>query len=305
MPTIEEKRVYADRTGQSEVYVASEAGVVVVTVSDDLVGEFSLARRCDPRDVAAAGGQVAVATAEDVLAISGESLAPTGFGPAVAVDVVDDPEGTELVVADENGAIARGPIPEDWASAADESASAPEDSTSTDRTGEATASQAATAGIEWSAVGTVEPPVNAIEWPFVATDAGLFRVQEGMRDAGLTNVNDVVAVGMPLAATDDGLYKLGNGWMELLGGAFHAVASDGRVAHAADGTTLYACDDPIDRDADWEAVEVPGTEPVQDVAYTPSATVCATGAGTMLLTAGDGWRSRTLGVGGVVGIAVR
>lgn len=294
MPTIEEKRVYADRTGQSEVYVASETGVVVVTVSDELVGEFWLAHRCDPRDVAAADGQVAVATAEDVLAIAGEALEPTGFGPAVAVDVDsgatdgggDDSDGRTIVAAAEDGTVSRGSLPDEGTD--DGTAAAPAST------------------VDWSEVGTVDGSVTAIDWPFVATDAGLYRVRDGdVGEGGLTTVNDVAATGMPLAATDAGLYKLGNGWMDVLDGAFHAVVSDGQRAHAATESDLYASDAPYAGAADWGAIDVPVTEPVRDIAYTPTATVGVTETGTLLLTAGDGWRTRTLGVGGVVGVAVR
>lgn len=292
MPTIEEKRVYADRTGQSEVYVASGAGVVVVTVSDELVGEFWLAHRCDPRDVAAADGQVAVATDDDVLVIASDGLEPTGFGPAVAVDVdsgaTDDGESDErtIVAATEDGTVSRGSVPAEG-------------------TNDATTAAPASA-VEWSDVGAVDGSVTAIDWPFVATDAGLYRVRDGgVGEAGLIDVNDVAAAGVPLAATDAGLYKLGNGWMDVLDGTFHAVASDGQRAHAATASDLYASDAPYARDADWSAMDLPVADSVQDVAYTPTATVCITETGTLLLTAGDGWRTRTLGVRGVVGLAVR
>jgi hypothetical protein len=270
MPTIEEKRVYADRTGQREVYVASSVGVVVVNVSDDLVGEFSLAKRCDPRDIAGGDGRVAVATAADVLALTDASFEPVGFESAVAVDFDED----AIVASDETGTIARRPA--------------------------ATAGATPAASGDWTEIGTVESPVTAIDWPFVATASGLYRAVDGeFESAGLDGVNDVSGAGMPLAATDAGLYKLGNGWMSVLDGAFHAVASDGRRAHAATDRALY------ENRTDWEPVDVPVAEPVQDIAYTPEATVCVTESGTLLLTVGDGWRTRQLGVGGVVGVAVR
>ncbi|MFD1633445.1 hypothetical protein ACFSBJ_06810, partial [Haloplanus ruber] len=80
--TIDEKRVYADRTGATEVLVAAEQGLVVASLSADLVGEFGLDHRATVRDVAATGDRRVVATDEDVLV---GSYDPTDFGPAVAV----------------------------------------------------------------------------------------------------------------------------------------------------------------------------------------------------------------------------
>ncbi|MEM4781761.1 MAG: hypothetical protein QXG03_09415 [Halalkalicoccus sp.] len=80
MSSIEEKRVYADRSGETTLFLASELGVVRVSVSGDSIGSFGIEHRCRARDLAWIDGLV-VATDEDVL-IGGE---PTGFGPAVAV----------------------------------------------------------------------------------------------------------------------------------------------------------------------------------------------------------------------------
>ncbi len=66
MDSIEEKRVFGDRSGALEVYVASSIGVVRVRVAGDTVGEFGLCERCDTRDVAATADSVAIATDEDV-----------------------------------------------------------------------------------------------------------------------------------------------------------------------------------------------------------------------------------------------
>lgn len=80
MSSIEEKRVFADRADKTSVYLASEIGVVRVSVSDDRIGSFGIERRCTARDLAFCP-ELAVATDEDVL-LDGE---PTGFGPAVVV----------------------------------------------------------------------------------------------------------------------------------------------------------------------------------------------------------------------------
>ena len=97
MDEIEEKRVYGDRAGGAELLVAAGIGVLSVSVSANRVGRFGVAHRCEPTDLAAGEGRVAVATAEDVLVREpgAEAFAATGFGAAVAVGV----DGTDPVAA--------------------------------------------------------------------------------------------------------------------------------------------------------------------------------------------------------------
>jgi hypothetical protein len=103
--TIDEKRVYADRTGADEVLIAAEQGVVVASLSGDRVGEFGLDHRAAVRDVAADGDRRAVATDEDVLVGDYDR---TGFGPAVAVGF----HGDALLAAGPGGRIAR--LDDEW-----------------------------------------------------------------------------------------------------------------------------------------------------------------------------------------------
>lgn len=98
MTTIDEKRVYDDRRGSTTVLVAAGIGVVTVEVSGNRVGEYGVEYRCTARDVASAGGRIAVATDEDVL-LDGE---PTGFGAAVAIGFHDGIP----IAADEAGRVA-------------------------------------------------------------------------------------------------------------------------------------------------------------------------------------------------------
>ena len=101
MPTIAEKRVFTRRDDVVRALAASSMGVVGISLSGDIVGEFGIEHRCDARDVAARGDAVAVATDEDVLV--GE-FEPTDHGPAVAVSVTGDgvlaaaPHGTVSVL---------------------------------------------------------------------------------------------------------------------------------------------------------------------------------------------------------------
>ncbi|WP_338740716.1 HVO_0234 family beta-propeller protein [Haloplanus salilacus] len=269
--TIDEKRVYADRTGAETVLIASERGVVVASLSADRVGEFRLDHRTAARDVAANGDRRAVATDEDVLVGRYE---PTGFGPAVAVGF----DGDDLLAAGPDGRVAR----------LDDG---------------------------WTTLGTVETP-RAVHGGMVAAADGVWMVDQGLRNVGLGDVRDVHGRGMPLAATDDGLYRLGNGWMDERSDAFGVVSVDSAERRSASSRTQSgdAADDRAHavgedgtfvREAvgEWRAVETPG-DPV-DVAYTDRATVAVTEGGTLLADAGEGWRTRELGVGGVSALAVR
>lgn len=82
--TLDEKRVYGATDDSTPVFVACEVGLARVEVSDDLVGEFSLARRGATADVVGSDGRLAVA-GEDALVGTGDDFAETGFGPASAV----------------------------------------------------------------------------------------------------------------------------------------------------------------------------------------------------------------------------
>jgi hypothetical protein len=282
--TIEEKRVYSDKTGKVEVFVATELGVVTVDVAGDRVGEFGLDHRCTARAIVAAGDQVAVATEEDVdLAVGDTEFEPTGFGPAVAIGFADG----RLVAANEDGWVARYNPDE---------ADADVDLADLDAADADVAEKLA-----WKTVGRIDT-VRAIDGPLVAAADGVYRIgEDDLTHAGLDDVRDVAGLGVPLAATGEALYSLGNGWMDVLEGNFRAVTSDGAArAHAVAATTLYARVDD-----QWEAVELPTPDPVVGVAYGTDAVFAATEAGTLLVDAGDGWQSQELGVRGVAGLAVR
>ncbi|MDQ2050175.1 hypothetical protein RBH26_06720 [Natronolimnohabitans sp. A-GB9] len=291
MQSIEEKRIYGDRQGALEAYVSSSIGVVRVRVADDTVGEFGLCDRCTARDIASTDGAVAVATDEDVRLIertdptgnegvTDATVSDAGFGPAVAVGADD----TGLIAAGPDGEVARLP----------------------------TTSVSDATDAEWTPLETDDvATVRAIDGDLVGTDAGVYRVHDGGLDhAGLTDVHDVSAAGVPLAGTEDGLYKLGNGWMEVLEGEFETVAADpqsepGRLAraNAVSGETIYAYDPD---DESWMAYDH-STDPIVGVGY--GRTVYAvTERGTFLSATPEddtgSWRSRTLGVGDVTGLAI-
>lgn len=198
--SIDEKRVYAAKTGVTELYVATGLGLAVVSVSDDIVGEFSLVRRGTTTDVATDADRLVAAADDDVLVAdrTDQAFRETGFGPASAVALSDG----DLLAGDADGRVAR-------------------------------------YDGEWTSLGTVGE-VRAIDGDLVATADGVFRIgSDDLSHVGLDDVRDVATAGTPLAATGDGLYYLGPGWAKALDGAFTAVARDESQAHAATPGTLY------------------------------------------------------------------
>ncbi|GGL28919.1 hypothetical protein GCM10009037_10790 [Halarchaeum grantii] len=115
--SIDEKRVYADRTGTETLLVGTDRGLASVAVSGDQIGEFALLTTSEVRDVAIHEGTVAVAGPEDVRVGDAEELTGTGFGDATAVSYDGDtllavgPEG-RVAAADGDDWDARGIAPE-------------------------------------------------------------------------------------------------------------------------------------------------------------------------------------------------
>lgn len=266
--SLDEKRVYGAKTDTTAVFVATGAGLARVEISGDLVGEFGLAHRGAVRDVAGSEGRLAVAGEDDVRIGTGDTFRPTGFGAATAVGWHD---GTlhaagdgRVAHFDPDGDPADGdledPVPGTWHTRLE------------------------------------ADDVRALVEDMVAAADGLFRLDGS--HIGLSDVRDV-APSVPLAATGDGCYYLGNGWMDALGGDFRTVAAapDGR-AHAATPDALFVrspASDGYDATA-WAEVDLPVSGHVRDVAYGPEATYAVTAEGTVLANAGDGWRSRSLGL---------
>lgn len=255
---ISEKRVYADRTGATDAFLATAAGVARVSVSADQVGEFGLVRRDEAADVAGADGRLAVA-AEDVFvagrdADDGLRFAGTGFGPATAVGF----DGETLYAAGE-GRVAR------------------------------------YAGDGWERTGSVSN-VRAIDGDLVAAAGGVFRVDGS--HVGLSDARDVATAGTPLAATGDGLYYLANGWMRAVEGPFVAVVAEEGRAHAATADALYRR-----TDGEWTETDGPASG-LAALAHAPDATYAVTETGRFCVDAGEGWRTRSLGLPDVRSVAV-
>lgn len=270
MGEMAEDRIYADRLGKTDVYVATGLGVAVVSVSNDRIGQFSLTHRCEARDVAADGDRLLAATDEDVLVAADPqdgAYEPTGFGPAVAVTAGRDDGGP--VAAGPDGAVARYD------------------------------------GTEWTTLGTVTDP-RALDGDLLAAGNGVYRLDGGLDHVGLEDARDVAVGGAPLAATGSGCYRLGPGWTRDLDGAFETVASDGGRAHAATTETLYERTDgewaersvPVAE----PVVDVASTE--------DGGLFAVTAAGTCLVDpvaakdGAEGWRHRSLGLPDVAALAV-
>lgn len=275
--SIDEKRVYGDRTGALDLAVATGMGVVRVAVSGEQVGEFGLATQVSARDVAtapaAAGGGVAVATDTDVLVGDADAPTATGFGPAVAVGR----NGDDILAAGEDGRIAR------W-------------------DGAGTTSGDGARGGEWEDLATLDAEIRALDGDLVAASDGVHRfTTDGLRSAGLEDVNDVAAGSVPHAATTSGLYRLGNGWLDALEGDVRVVAvtaDGGRVVrgHAATSDRFFE-----HRGGDWVERTVPGR--VTDVVHGPRD-YAITADGTFLLRRDDGWHGQALGLPDAVALAV-
>lgn len=283
--TLDEKRVYSDARQEAVAYVGSSLGVARVTVSGDQIGRFSLAERCEVRDVAGADGKLLVATAEDVLVgtspTDGEggsgdgedngdagavAFESAGFGPAAAVGLAD---GTP-VAAGADGRIAR------------------------------------LDGDHWQTLDVLED-VRAIDGPYLATADGVLVVTaDDVENLGLADVRDVAARG-PHVAASNGLFRAGEGWETELIGEFDVIGVGEETAHAVDGDDgLW-----VRREGEWGETALPVEEPVVGIAY-GECPYAVTVDGTFLVEAGEdvtpdgssGWRSRALGIRDVVGVAV-
>lgn len=152
-------------------------------------------------------------------------------------------------------------------------------------------------GEDWRTLGRAGD-VRAIDGDLVAAADGVYRAGYDLQAVGLDDARDVAADG-PLAATADGVYRLGNGWREELAGEGRVVAADGERAHAATAGGLYGR-----TGGEWRPLDSPADAPIAEIAH-GEAVYAVTVGGTVLVDAGDGWRSRALGVGGVGGLAVR
>jgi len=284
----DERRLFEPRGQQTAAYVASDLGVVRVDLAPDRIGEFSLVQRCEAAAVAASGTLVAVGTPDRVLVDRGNGFERVGFGPAVAVGV----DGGTVLAAGPDGTVGR------------------LDATAVGGAG----------GIDgWEVVGTVREP-RRFDGRLLAAAGGVYRIDDersrldDVSSLDSVGARDVAAAG-PYAATDSGVFRFDDDrWQQEYEGAASVVASDGGRTHALAADGLLERDGGQSSEAaggSWERLALPdGAEPV-DLAHGASL-LAVTGDGRFLVAAADdqatdgrgGWRSRTLGVRGVVGLAV-
>jgi len=221
--SIDEKRVYADKTGTTTAFVATGVGITRVDVSDDIVGEFSLVHRGTATDAASADGRLAVATTEDVLVGTGEEFEPTGFGPADAVGYHDG-----LLAAGE-GRIAR--YDDGWVTLAEL-----DDVRAMD--GEMVAAASGVHRLDGTHVGlTAANDVTTGGGPLAATETGLYYLANGWMEAldGDFRVAANRVDGTAHAATGDRLYERTDGeWSAV------ELPIEGTIADVAYGEATYA-----------------------------------------------------------------
>lgn len=223
MSSIDEKRVYGERTGATTLLVATGAGLARVDCSGDLVGEFGLLTREPARDVAADGGRVAVAD-EDVRLDGGDGFAATGFGPADAVGF----DGGELLAAGE-GTVARYDGAE-WTTVGELSGVRAIDGDLV-----AAASGAYQVGDGLRPVGLEDVvDVSAAGTPLAATGSGLYALGNGWMERLQGSFRVVASDGERAHAAGDRLYaRAGDGWAPV------ELPVEGRVAAVGHGERTY------------------------------------------------------------------
>ena len=277
MQTLTEKRVFGSKHGTTDVFVASETGLLGVTVSADQIGEFGLAMRGETTAVTASEAGLLVGTADGVQHSppdDGESTAQSRSFESVGdsslgeiVDLTWGPDGPVAATANQVW------VTDDWPTAD-----------------------------AWEPVGELDE-IRAVSGSLVAASDGVYRLgDERLDHVGLTAVYDVAAHGTPLAATSEGLFSLGNGWQQVATGAFRRLASDGHGhAHAIGDRVITREASTAD---EWVEDRLPVDSQAVDVAYGGGVVAAITENGTLCLAAGDGWRHQLVGVRGVRGLAV-
>ncbi|EMA36221.1 HVO_0234 family beta-propeller protein [Halococcus hamelinensis] len=234
MSTIDEKRVHAANTDPVALFVATDVGLVRVSVAGERVGEIGLLDRRSARDVATTGETIAVATDEDVLV--GEDLDETGFGPATAVGFSDD-----LFAAAPDGTVARR-TDDEWLDcgqlegirAIDDDLIAAEDGVY----------RLADDELSYSGLDDVHDVTGGT--PRAATASGLYRLGNGWvneLDGGFEMVAGGPS-GVAHAVTETAFYAFDGEWTRVDGVGRRVVdVARGVYAVSADGTLLTATDD--------------------------------------------------------------
>jgi hypothetical protein len=264
MSSIDEKRVYDRDTDAETVLVASDLGVLAVSIAGGRVGTVSLRSQRAAFDVLAGEDRVIVATGTDVFGLEPDrDPEALGFGPARAVAL----DGNGRVLAASETGVAR--LTDDgWREVAIEG----------DR------------GIA----------IRALDGELLATDQGVYRITDDrLAYSGLDNAYSV-STGGPYAGTATGLYRLANGWERTLDGRISFVSATADRAHAVSSAGLY---ERTDAGWQQRSLPIGAEESIRAVAY-GSETYAVTGAGTLLIDEGGTWRTHPLGATDVRALSV-
>lgn len=263
--TLDEKRVYGEKRGETTAFIASDTGVTRIEIAGNQIGRFSLAHDDPATSIAGADGKLVVGTESDVLVGTGDGFAETNFGAAGVVGLDD---GTPLAVAPD-GTVAR------------------------------------LEGDDWVSVGSVTGPrrmdgnLLATHDSIVRVAAGLFDLdaRPSVRDVAAAGPYAATADG--LLAYDDGWTRVAGGDCTLVaadGEQAHAVSEDGLLVRRNNDWEVH------DLPTDTAIADIAYGESLY--AVTADGTVSVYAAPELTPDGQGGWRSRALGVRNVVGLAV-
>jgi len=151
----------------------------------------------------------------------------------------------------------------------------------------------------WERLGAAD--ANRFDGALVAGD-DVYRAGETLRalDCPVSPIIDVCDDdGDALAATADGLYRYDGEWARELAGDCRVVSAGGAFAAGPDARDFWG----YGTTGRWQRVDLPVEGRVADVVRTGEGTYAVTESGTVLANAGDGWRTRETGLGGVRALA--
>lgn len=224
--SLHEKRVYADATDATTAFVGTATGLVRVSVSDDIVGEFSLEWSGQVTDIASVDGRLAIGTPEDAFVRSDGAFHETEFGPASAVGYAGN--GDLLAAGDgrlaryDSGWIDLGSIGEIRAI-----------------DGEMVAARAGVHRLDGTHLGLEDArDVSTTGTPLVATDSGLYYLANGWMCAIEGGFSVVASDGVRShSATEETFYELESPESEW---STVDLPVDGTVADVAYTENVYA-----------------------------------------------------------------
>ncbi|WP_330631000.1 HVO_0234 family beta-propeller protein [Halocatena halophila] len=143
--------------------------------------------------------------------------------------------------------------------------------------------------------------ITAVGGTLVGTPSGVFRLGNGEpTPVGLDDVRGISVDNSVLCGTGVGLYRLENGWNRLFDGTVVDIARAEALTVAISNDRLYTHSDG----SQWVEQQLPVDEPLAGVAIGDRIYV-VTIDGTICIEDGDGWRTRSIGVPAVAGLAVR